>query len=189
LEAVKTSLCKSGFKFSSTPIPGVIVIEPPIFEDQRGYFTEAYRKDEFFNAGITTEFVQENRSFSQRGVLRGLHMQVKHPQAKLVTVLEGEIFDVCVDLRRDSKSYGKWHGLTLSGRNKRQFYIPRGLLHGFVVVSETALVSYKCDDYYAPGDEAGMIWNDPTVRIQWPEGIEPILSEKDKRLPPFGDLS
>lgn len=173
------------FTFIETPIQGVVVIEPRVFGDERGYFMETYHKESFRQAGIGAEFVQDNQSSSQRGVLRGMHRQKTRPQAKLVRVLSGEVFDVCVDARPGSDTYGKWHGVTLSGDNRRQFYIPRGLLHGFLVLSETALFAYQCDDYYAPGDETGMIWNDPSVGIQWPEGITPLLSEKDARLPGF----
>ena len=176
------------FNFIETPVAGVFVVEPAVFGDERGYFMETYNKEDFFAAGIRAEFVQDNQSFSKLGVLRGLHAQKTRPQAKLVRVLSGEVYDVCVDVRPDSPTYGKWYGVYLSEANKRQFYIPRGLLHGFLVTSETAVFAYKCDDFYAPGDEAGVIWNDPGIGIVWPENICPQLSEKDARLPRLKDL-
>jgi len=179
------------FKFISTPIEGVFEIEPTVFGDQRGYFLETYNRRDFLEAGITAEFVQDNQSFSRKGTLRGMHLQEKHPQAKLVRILSGEVYDVCVDLRKDSPTFGKWHGVYLSGDNKRQFFIPRGLAHGFLVLSETAEFSYKCDEFYCPEDEKGVVWNDPEVAIQWPLGEigQPLLSEKDTKLPLFSVIS
>jgi len=179
------------FKFIPTPIGGVFEIEPTVYGDRRGYFLETYNRRDFLEAGIAAEFVQDNQSFSGKGILRGMHFQEKHPQAKLVRVLSGEVYDVCVDLRRDSPTFGKWHGVYLSGENKRQFFVPRGLAHGFLVLSETAEFAYKCDEFYHPEDEKGFAWNDPEVAIRWPlDGIgQPLLSEKDAKLPPFATHS
>ena len=178
------------FKFISTPIDGVFEVEPTVFGDQRGYFLESYNRKDFFEAGITTEFVQDNQSLSRKGTLRGMHFQENYPQAKLVRVLSGEVYDVCVDLRRDSSTFSKWHGVYLSGENKRQFFIPRGFAHGFLVLSETAEFVYKCDEFYYPSDEKGFVWDDFRVAIQWPLGEigQPLLSEKDARLPPYDKL-
>lgn len=168
------------FKFNKTDIEGVYIIEPQLFGDNRGYFSETYNKKEFDAAGLVYEFVQDNESKSKRGVLRGLHYQKTFPQAKLVRVIEGEVFDVAVDLRKNSKTYGKWVGVILSKDNHKQFMIPRGFAHGFVVLSETATFVYKCDEFYHPEDEGGIMWNDPEVGITWPYKEEPLLSEKDK---------
>ena len=168
------------FKFTKTEIEGVYVIEPKVFGDNRGYFMETYNEQEFKNNGVDYNFVQDNQSKSKKGVLRGLHFQKTHPQAKLVRVLEGEVFDVAVDLRKGSKTYGKWVGVILSEENKKQFMIPRGFAHGFVVLSETAVFAYKCDDFYHPEDEGGIMWNDPDVNIEWPYKGELLLSKKDK---------
>jgi len=178
------------FKFIPTPINGVFEIEPTVYGDQRGYFLESYNRKDFFEAGITAELVQDNQSLSIKGTLRGMHLQENHPQAKLVRVLSGEVYDVCVDLRKDSPTFGKWYGVYLSGENKRQFFIPRGLAHGFLVLSETTEFAYKCDEFYHPEDEKGFIWNDLDVGIQWPiDKIgQPLLSEKDTRLPFFKNL-
>lgn len=171
------------FKFIATKIKGVYVIEPTVFGDNRGYFMETYNGQDFRDAGLHYTFVQDNQSASVKGVLRGLHFQKTHPQAKLVRVLTGEVFDVAVDLRKDSATYGQWVGEVLSGENKRQLMIPRGFAHGFVVLSDYAEFAYKCDDFYHPEDEGGIIWNDPDINIQWPltEGLR--LSEKDLQLP------
>lgn len=168
------------FIFNKTEIEGVYVIEPKVFGDNRGYFMETYNEQEFKNNGLDYNFVQDNQSKSKKGVLRGLHFQKTHPQAKLVRVLEGEVFDVAVDLRKGSKTYGKWVGVILSEENKKQFMIPRGFAHGFVVLSETAVFAYKCDDFYHPEDEGGIMWNDPDINIEWPYKGELLLSEKDK---------
>lgn len=168
------------FKFTKTEIEGVYIIEPKVFGDNRGYFMETYNEQEFKNNGVEYNFVQDNQSKSKKGVLRGLHFQKTHPQAKLVRVLEGEVFDVAVDLRKGSKTYGKWVGVILSEENKKQFMIPRGFAHGFVVLSETAVFAYKCDDFYHPEDEGGIMWNDPDINIEWPYKGELLLSEKDK---------
>lgn len=175
------------FKFNKTEIEGVYIIESQVFGDNRGYFLETYNKKDFDNAGLKYDFVQDNQSKSRKGVLRGLHFQKTHPQAKLVRVLEGEVFDVAVDLRKDSKTYGKWVGVILSAENKKQFMIPRGFAHGFVVLSDEATFAYKCDDFYHPEDEGGIMWNDPEVNIKWPFEGEVILSEKDKKHPSLKD--
>ena len=169
-------------KLTLTPIKDLVVIEPKVFGDERGYFYEAYNKNTFHELGLDYDFVQDNQSFSRKGVLRGLHFQKEFPQAKLVRVIEGEVFDVAVDLRKDSPAFGKWYGVTLSGENKKMFMIPRGFAHGFLVLSETAVFSYKCDDFYHPNDEGGIIYNDPDIGIEWPEvDCELVLSEKDKK--------
>ena len=167
-------------EFTKTEIEGVYIIDPKVFGDNRGYFCETYNQKEFEANGLKYDFVQDNQSKSKKNVLRGLHFQIKHPQAKLVRVLEGEVFDVAVDLRAGSKTYGKWVGVVLTGANKKQFMIPRGFAHGFVVLSESATFAYKCDDFYHPEDEGGLMWNDPDINIQWPHEGEVLLSEKDK---------
>ena len=170
------------FKFTETEIEGVYIIEPIVFGDNRGYFMETYNYNEFKEAGLDMVFVQDNQSKSKKGVLRGLHFQKTHSQGKLVRVIEGEVFDVAVDLRKDSKTYGKWVGVILSKDNKKQFYIPEGFAHGFLVLSDEAEFTYKCTDFYHPEDEGGIAWNDPDIGVKWPmEGIEKvILSDKDK---------
>ena len=171
------------FIFTQTEIPGVVVIEPQVFGDDRGYFMETYQKDQFAEAGIDKEFVQDNQSRSTRGVLRGLHFQKRHQQAKLVRAISGQIFDVAVDLRRGSATYGRWTGVLLSADNRRQLYIPRGFAHGFQVLSEQAVFAYKCDDVYHPEDEGGIRWDDTDIGIVWPGQGMPILSEKDQNWP------
>jgi len=162
-------------------IEGLKIIRPQVFGDERGYFSETYNASDFNKAGMDSVFVQDNQSLSVRGVLRGLHFQIKHPQAKLVRVINGEVFDVAVDIRPDSQTYGQWHAVILSGENKLQFFIPRGFAHGFLVLSEKAEFCYKCDDYYYPDDQGGLVYNDPGIGIDWPlDGAEPILSERDK---------
>ena len=174
--------------FIKTEIEGVYIIEPKVFGDNRGYFMESYNESVFKANGLNYTFVQDNESKSKKGVLRGLHFQIKYPQAKLVRVIEGEVFDVAVDLRKDSETYGKWVGVILSSENKRQFMIPRGFAHGFVVLSETATFSYKCDEFYHPEDEGGIMWNDPIININWPFEGDVILSEKDKKHSLLKDL-
>jgi len=172
------------FSFNSCSINGLIEIQPKIFSDNRGYFFESWSQRDFDNAGISERFVQDNQSFSVKGVLRGLHFQLSYPQAKLVRVVKGEIFDVAVDLRSSSSTYGKWHGVILNEEKNNQFFIPNGFAHGFLVLSDVTIFSYKCSDFYHPEDERGILWNDPDVNINWPDvGIEYILSEKDKDLP------
>ena len=178
------------FKFEKTPIEGLFVIEPTVFGDNRGYFMETYNQREFIENGLDVEFVQDNESFSNKGVLRGLHFQKKNPQGKLVRCLKGEVFDVAVDLRKNSDTYGKWYGIVLSEENKKQFYIPEGFAHGFLVLSETVLFCYKCTRFYDPTDEGGIIWNDPDIGIEWPisSDMEIKLSEKDKTNTRWKDL-
>ena len=171
------------FTFTQTEIPGVVVIEPQVFGDDRGYFMETYQAEEFAAAGIPGPFVQDNQSKSTRGVLRGLHFQKRHQQAKLVRAISGEIFDVAVDLRRGSATYGRWVGVVLSAENRRQLYIPRGFAHGFQVLSEQAVFAYKCGDVYHPEDEGGLRYDDADIGIVWPGQDTPILSEKDQNWP------
>ena len=168
------------FTFIETPIKGVFEIEVKKYGDSRGYFMETYKKDDFEKAGITCEFVQDNQSKSSLGVLRGLHFQKQFPQTKLVRCIEGEVFDVCVDLRKNSPTYGKYVSAILSSSKGNQLFIPRGFAHGFLVLSETAIFAYKCDDIYHPNDEGGLIYNDPDIGIIWPKESNIILSEKDK---------
>lgn len=176
---------KGNFTFITTSIEGVYIIEPKKYGDNRGYFMETYKEADFIEAGINNVFVQDNQSKSKKGVLRGLHFQKKYPQAKLVRCIEGEVFDVCVDLRKDSPTYGKWEGVILSAEKGNQFMIPRGFAHGFVVLSETATFCYKCDELYHPEDEGGLMWNDPDIGIEWPYDGEVLLSEKDKNRRPL----
>lgn len=155
-------------KVTNCPIEGLYVIEPTVHGDARGYFVETYNKNDFAEAGLTMEFVQDNQSCSTKGVLRGLHFQKEFPQGKLVRVIQGTVFDVAVDLRKNSATYGKWFGIELSADNKKQFYISPGFAHGFLVLSDLAEFCYKCTDFYHPGDEGGLAWNDPSIDIQWP---------------------
>lgn len=170
------------FKFMETSIEDVYIIEPAVFEDERGYFMETYHKEEFKEAGLDFSFVQDNQSKSKKGVLRGLHFQYTKPQGKLVRVIKGEVFDVAVDLRKDSPTYGKWEGVILSEENKKQFYVPEGFAHGFLVLSDEAEFIYKCTDFYDSEDEGGILWNDPDINIEWPiDDIDEVtLSKKDK---------
>lgn len=167
---------------TETKIEGLKVITPQVFGDERGYFMETYNYNDFKEAGISQVFVQDNQSASKKGVLRGLHFQIHYPQDKLVRVVKGEVFDVAVDLREGSKTFGQWHGEILSAENKKQFFIPKGFAHGFVVLSDTAEFCYKCTDFYHPADEGGILWNDPEIGIEWPipKDMELTLSEKDK---------
>ncbi|MGY3802542.1 dTDP-4-dehydrorhamnose 3,5-epimerase [Pigmentibacter ruber] len=169
-------------KIISTDIPRLIIIEPNIYTDSRGFFFESYQIKKYSEFGIPDNFVQDNFSQSSSGVLRGLHYQLKNPQAKLVSVIKGEVFDVAVDIRLNSPTFGKWFGTILSGENRRQIYIPKGFAHGFYVLSNTAEFTYKCSDFYYPDDEYGIIWNDPSLNIDWPLNYnnEVILSQKDK---------
>lgn len=172
----------SKFNFIETPIKGMYVIEPAVFGDSRGYFMETYQYEEFKNAGLDMVFVQDNQSKSKRGVLRGLHYQKRNSQGKLVRVVSGEVYDVGVDLRKGSETFGQYYGVVLSAENKRQFYVPEGFAHGFVVLSDTAEFVYKCTNYYDPSSEAGILWNDPDLAIEWPitADMEILLSDKDK---------
>lgn len=181
----------SQIQVTSTPISGLYVIEPTVHGDSRGYFMETYNQRDMAEAGLTMTFVQDNQSLSRRGVLRGLHYQKHHPQGKLVRVIRGQVFDVAVDLRRESGTFGKWYGIILSEENKKQFYVPEGFAHGFLVLSETAEFCYKVTDFYHPGDEGGLAWNDPEIGIVWPEvqngclsdGTPLLFSDKDRQLP------
>ncbi len=166
-------------------IEGLKIITPAVHGDERGYFMETYQQRDFAEAGITVTFVQDNQSSSRRGVLRGLHYQINYPQDKLVRVVSGEVFDVAVDLRKGSPTFGQWHGVLLSAENKKQFFIPKDFAHGFLVLSDVAEFTYKCTDFYHPNDEGGIRWDDPDIGIEWPlqEGVELILSDKDTRWP------
>jgi len=170
------------FKFMETSIKGVYIIEPTVFGDERGYFMETYHAEEFKKVGLDFSFVQDNQSKSKKGVLRGLHFQYTKPQGKLVRVIKGEVFDVAVDLMKDSPTYGKWEGVILSEENKKQFYVPEGFAHGFLVLSDEAEFIYKCTDFYDGGDEGGILWNDPDIGIEWPvdDINRVILSKKDE---------
>ena len=180
-------------KITVTPcdIEGLYVIEPTVFKDERGYFVETYNQNDMKEAGLDMVFVQDNQSMSTRGVLRGLHFQKQFPQGKLVRVVRGKVFDVAVDLRSDSKTYGKWFGVELSAENMKQFYIPEGFAHGFLVLSDEAEFCYKCTDFYHPGDEGGLAWNDPEIGVEWPleEGVDLIISEKDQKWGGIKDLT
>ncbi|WP_216696812.1 dTDP-4-dehydrorhamnose 3,5-epimerase [Anaerostipes faecalis] len=172
-------------KITVTPceIEGLYVIEPTVFKDERGYFVETYNQNDMKEAGLDMVFVQDNQSMSTRGVLRGLHFQKQYPQGKLVRVVRGKVFDVAVDLRSNSKTYGKWFGVELSAENMKQFYIPEGFAHGFLVLSDEAEFCYKCTDFYHPGDEGGLLWSDEEIGVDWPleEGVDLIISEKDQK--------
>ena len=176
------SLSQPTMNVISTEIPEVLIIEPKIFGDDRGFFFESFNQKAFTEkTGVTAEFVQDNHSKSSKNVLRGLHYQIQHPQGKLLRVVSGEIFDVAVDVRKSSATFGKWVGCMLSAKNKRQFWVPAGFAHGFLVVSETAEVLYKTTEYYAPSHERCILWNDPDLAIDWPlDGGQPILSAKDQ---------
>jgi dTDP-4-dehydrorhamnose 3,5-epimerase len=183
-------------KVTETRIPGVLLIEPKVFGDHRGFFMESWQQQRYREAGVPVGMVQDNLSSSGRGVLRGLHVQHPHAQGKLVQVIQGEVFDVAVDIRRGSPWFGQWVGVHLDGASQRQFYVPPGFAHGFLVLSESALFSYKCTDYYAPENEFSVLWNDPRIGIDWPLTGTPSLSAKDlqaqpleaidpERLPPY----
>lgn len=165
--------------FVPSNLPNIIIIQPKVFEDERGFFLESYQKQRFAEAGVSYEFVQDNHSLSRQGVLRGLHYQIRQPQGKLVRVISGEVFDVAVDIRRSSPTFGQWMGINLSAENKTMLWIPPGFAHGFYVLSEQAEVLYKATDYYAPQWERTILWNDPEMGIRWPEGPAPMVSAKD----------
>lgn len=181
------------FTFTQTSIEGVIIVDVKVYSDNRGYFMETYKQSDFVAGGIDVEFVQDNQSSSVKGVLRGLHFQKEHPQSKLVRVVSGEVFDVAVDLRKGSPTYGRWEGIVLSAENRRQFFVPRGFAHGFLVLSDVAEFCYKCDDFYQPNDEGGVMWDDPALEIAWPalhgdevfDRSKIIVSEKDLFYPPL----
>lgn len=193
---LKNPIQSGNFTFYGTSIEGVKVVDVKLYGDARGGFMETYRKENFVAGGIDASFVQDNQSYSVQGVLRGLHFQIEHPQAKLVRVISGTVFDVAVDLREGSPTWGQWEGVVLSAENRRQFFVPRGFAHGFLVLSETAEFCYKCDDIYHPGDEGGIMWNDPELGIEWPaflgeKTLDPakvILSDKDKIHPALSSL-
>lgn len=170
-----------------TPIEGVLLIKPKVFGDERGYFVETWQQERYREIGIDLPFVQDNHSKSTKGILRGLHFQKDHPQGKLVMVSLGEVFDVAVDIRPGSPSFGKWYGAVLSQANQHQLWIPPGLAHGFYVLSDIAHFHYKCTDFYHPGDEGGICWNDRDINIDWPTNFEPILSVKDLNAQSFSD--
>ncbi len=174
-------------KFIEMSLPGLILIEPEVFRDERGFFLETYHQKKYVAGGIEKPFVQDNRSHSKRGVLRGLHYQLRHPQGKMLYVTRGEIFDVSVDIRRGSPTFGKWDGVYLSSENNRQVFVPEGFAHGFCVISETADVMYKCTDFYHPDDEFGVLWSDPAIGIEWPVA-EPLLSPKDRQYSPLKNI-
>jgi dTDP-4-dehydrorhamnose 3,5-epimerase len=174
-------------KIVKTAIEGLLVLETDVFEDHRGFFMETYNSRRYKDLGIEDDLVQDNLSFSSFGTLRGLHFQNPNSQAKLVQVIQGEVFDVAVDLRKGSRTFGQWVGATLSGQNKRQFFIPKGFAHGFCVTSDTALFTYKCSDFYFPRHERGILWSDPEIGIPWPID-QPVLSEKDKTYGCLKDL-
>lgn len=177
------------FTFKKCPIDGLWEIQPKLFGDNRGYFAETYSEKDFFEAGLKMKFVQDNQSASKGGVLRGLHFQTLHPQGKLVRALQGKVFDLAVDLRNSSSTFGKYYGVVLDSEKQNMFYIPEGFAHGFYVISDFAVFTYKCTDFYHPEDEGGIMWNDKTVNIDWnsiiPNNAEPLLSEKDKIHPSF----
>lgn len=175
-------------KVSATRLPGVLIIEPKVFGDARGYFLEGYRSDRYAEQGIPAHLVQDNQSLSRRGVLRGLHIQHPFAQGKLVQVLLGEVYDVAVDLRRGSPAFGHWVGVSLSGEDKRQLWIPPGFAHGFLVTSETALFVYKCSDYYHPETDLSVRWDDPAIGIDWPLDGVPELSQKDQDAATLADI-
>lgn len=171
----------------ATGIEDVKIVEPQVFQDKRGFFLETYHVGRFSSAGLPDVFVQDNLSYSVKNTLRGLHFQVTHPQAKLIQVISGEIFDVAVDIRRASPTFGRWVSVHLSEYNKRQVFIPEGFAHGFCVLSDSARVFYKCSDFYDPDDEGGLLWSDPAIAIDWPIA-HPIVSEKDAGLPVISDI-
>jgi len=177
-------------KVTTCEIEGLKIIEPAVYGDERGYFMETYQYNDFKEVGLDMQFVQDNQSGSSKGVLRGLHFQLNYPQAKLIRAVQGEVFDVAVDLRPGSATFGQWHGEVISAENKKQFLIPENFAHGFLVLSDWADFAYKCNDFYHPNDEGGLKWDDPEIGIKWPitEGMELIISEKDKKWPGLSSL-
>ena len=166
-----------------TAIPGVFIIEPSVFGDERGWFMETYQQERYAQLGLPTDFVQDNLAFSTRGVLRGLHVQYPHAQGKLVQVLQGEVYDVAVDIRSGSPTFGRWEAAMLVANERKQFYIPPGFAHGYYVLSDCALFNYKCSDYYHPETQFSIRWDDPDIGIEWPMGPEPVLVDKDRDAP------
>jgi len=185
---MSTTVAGANLEIIETSLPGVLVVKPRVFEDPRGFFLETYRQNVLAAGGITERFVQDNHSRSSRGVLRGLHYQLRTPQAKLCCVAQGDVLDIAVDIRVGSPNFGKWVGVVLSGENHLQLYIPRGFAHGFAVRSEVADFLYKCSGYYDVGDDRGVLWNDPGIGIDW-QTPAPILSEKDKRYLPLAQIA
>lgn len=175
-------------RVTQTGIPDVLMIEPDIYTDARGFFMETWNHEKYMREGIPAKFVQDNLSFSRKNVLRGLHYQFPKGQDKLVWVLEGEVLDVAVDIRKDSETFGGWVSVKLSSESRNQFFIPKGFAHGFYVLSETALLCYKCSDFYVPSSDRGIAWDDPDIGIVWPSGIS-LLSQKDKNLPKLKEIS
>ena len=175
-------------KVTETALPGVLLLEPSVFEDDRGFFLETWSAARYRDAGVAADFVQSNQVRSRRGVLRGLHFQLVRPQAKLVWAISGEILDVAVDIRRGSPNFGRWFGATLSGENHRQMFVPAGFAHGYCVLSESADVAYLCSDYYRPAGDRGVRWDDPAIGIEWPPG-DKLLSAKDRALPLLADVA
>ena len=186
-KAVQKGITMGKITVETCEIEGLKIITPTVHGDARGYFCETYHYEDYKAAGIPDIFVQDNQSASKRGVLRGLHFQIEHPQAKLVRVIKGEVFDVAVDLREGSPTYGQWHGVLLSEENKKQFYVPKNFAHGFLVLSDYAEFCYKCTDFYHPGDEGGLMYNDPAIGVKWPipDGMELTLSDRDTK---WGEL-
>jgi dTDP-4-dehydrorhamnose 3,5-epimerase len=188
MSSITTVAGNTNLQIIETTLPGVLIIKPRVFADPRGFFMETYRQNVLAEAGIRDNFVQDNHSRSSRGVLRGLHYQLGHPQAKLCRVAQGEVLDIAVDVRLGSPTFGKWVSVVLSGENQQQLYIPMGFAHGFVVRSETADFLYKCSDYFDGADDRGVLWNDPAIGIDW-QTAEPILSDKDKRYLPLNEIA
>ena len=181
-----STITSGNFTFADTSIEGVKVIDVKSYGDRRGYFMETYKRPDFEAAGITCDFVQDNQSSSVKGVLRGMHFQIEHPQSKLVRVVRGSVFDVCIDLRPGSPTWGKWEGVVLSAENRRQFFIPRGFAHGFITLTDEVEVQYKADNYYAPECDGNVRWDDPEIGVEWP--AEPtILSDKDEKAPTLAE--
>lgn len=174
-------------KVIQASLKGVLILEPQVFKDRRGFFMEIHHQKRYSQPGLNHIFVQDNLSHSVHSTLRGLHYQLNHPQAKLVQVIKGSVFDVSVDIRLGSPSFGKWTGIHLSDENRRQVFVPEGFAHGFCVLSETADVIYKCTDFYAPDDDGGILWSDPTIAVDWPI-IDPLLSDKDSQYPLLKDI-
>lgn len=179
------------FTFEWTDVEGVCVVTSQIFGDKRGGFMETYNREAFCEAGIDAVFLQDNQAYSHQGVLRGMHFQKIHSQAKLVRAVKGEVFDAVVDLRKDSKTYGKWFGTLLTEENRKQLFVPKGFAHGYLVLSEEAIIAYKCDDVYHPEEEGGILWNDSKVNIEWPmlpKGVEHNLNDRDLHFPTLEEL-